>query len=79
MPYVPPGGPVERGYTTPEHNQFTVIFLYSHKYTGHQALIHASKLSLEMVLLYWFSCILLYTITYKGNDNLNYIFDSADR
>ena len=34
VPYVPPGGPVERGYTTPEHNQFTVIFLYSHNAQG---------------------------------------------
>ena len=34
VPYVPPGGPVERGYTTPEHIQFTVIFLYSHNAQG---------------------------------------------
>ena len=64
MPYVPPGGPVERGYTAPEHTQFTVIFLYSHKYTGHQALLHASKLSLVDAAFLPLSLVMHYVVGY---------------
>ena len=47
MPYVPPGGPVERGYTTPKHTQFTVIFLYSHSSPLHYAPLRVANISSE--------------------------------